>query len=175
MSIVPRIGLLSDSHGQAAVTQRAVQLLVEQGAAVLLHMGDVGTIEVIDALAAAGPDGQGQIEAHLVFGNCDWDAAALQRYAGQLGVQVDHPVGRLDYDGGELLFMHGHDNAAMRQGLEQQVRWLCYGHTHEQADSRHGPTRLINPGALHRAAVYTVATLDTENDQLSFFTVPKDG
>jgi hypothetical protein len=34
-----------------------------------------------------------------------------------------------------------------------------------------GKMRLINPGALHRAAEKTVATLDTERDLLKFHVV----
>ena len=176
MTNVARIGLLSDSHGRAAVTQRAVDLLLEHGAGMLVHLGDVGGIEVIDALVTAAPGGDQPVEAHLVFGNCDWDAASLASYAASVGVIVDHPQGRLEPDGqGVLVFMHGHNHRAMAEALARQVRWLCHGHTHERLDVRRGPTRIINPGALHRAATYSVALLETETDELAFFTVPKAG
>lgn len=166
--------MLSDSHGRAAITRRAVDVLLENGAQLLLHLGDVGNIEVLDALVAAPPGSDQPIESHVVFGNCDWEKVPLQRYAAELGVRVDHPVGRLDLSGGQLVFMHGHDNRAIVEALADQVRWLCHGHTHEPRDTRHGPTRLINPGALHRAATHTVALLDTDTDRLTFFTV-RDG
>jgi len=38
-------------------------------------------------------------------------------------------------------------------------------------DTRFGQTRLINPGALSRAAVKTVAILDVTLDELTFFQV----
>ena len=52
---MPLIGLLSDSHGRAPTTQRGVDLLLDGGAELLLHLGDVGTVEVIDALCTPGP------------------------------------------------------------------------------------------------------------------------
>ena len=59
----------------------------------------------------------------------------------------------------------------MQQALDDGVRYLCHGHTHARADGRQGPTRVINPGALFRATVYSVAVLDPETDQLHFHEV----
>jgi len=179
---LPRIGLLSDSHGQAATTRRAVHVLLEQRAELLVHLGDVGTVEVIDALLATGPDGKA-VESHLVFGNTDWDAAALGRYAAEVGIIVDHPTGRLslggsgggggggDEGGSELVFCHGHEPAVTRAALAEGVAYLCHGHTHVASDEREGQTRVINPGALFRARRYTVALLETESDTLTFYPV----
>lgn len=148
-------------------------MLREQGAELLLHLGDVGTVEVIDELVP-DPDAGGHAAARLVFGNTDWDMDNLGRYAESLGVSNDHPVGTLALpDGGELVFMHGDDEAAMVQALTRQVRYLCHGHTHRASDQRRGKTRIINPGALFRAREYTVAVLDTHADALAFYPVPE--
>ena len=48
---------------------------------------------------------------------------------------------------------------------------MIHGHTHRQADRREGRTRIINPGALHRAATKTVAILDTVEDELHFLEI----
>lgn len=148
-----------------------MQTLLEHGTQVLLHLGDIGGIEVIDALVAVSPKSTAPVKAHVVFGNCDWDTELMARYATDLGVQVDHPVGRLNLGDDELVFMHGHDHQAMADALKQQVRWLCHGHSHETLDRRQGSTRVINPGALQRAPTYTVALLETETDHLMFFSV----
>lgn len=175
---MPRIGLLSDSHGRAQTTRKAVDRLLRQGAQVLVHLGDVGTLEVIDELRASVPAADGgnpdaaigePIEAHVVFGNVDWDADSMTRYARSLGIAVDHPVGRLDCDGRRLVFLHGHDSAAMARELAAEPAYLCHGHSHRTRDERVGPTRVINPGALFRASEYTVALLDTDADRLTFF------
>ena len=165
------IGLLSDSHGRAAITRRAVKLLADQGARILLHLGDLGSTAVIDALAP-DPDTTGPISAsRLVFGNTDFDIEPLGSYARALGIGVDHPVGSLDCDGRLVVFTHGHDESAMRLAVGQQAAYLCHGHSHEQRDERIERTRVINPGALFRAAKHTVAVLDTAADRLTFFDV----
>jgi len=169
-----RIGLLSDSHGRARTTQRAVRLLIKQGVDVVVHLGDVGSVEVIDALVEK-VDEHGQLmpPVHVVFGNTDWDAQALARYADSLGVQVDHPVGRLETEGKTIVFQHGHQDAAMSQALAEGVDYLCHGHSHRQRDEMVGSTRVVNPGALFRAAEYTVAVIDTATDSVRFLTVPE--
>jgi predicted phosphodiesterase len=183
-----------------------VDLLRGAGADTLIHLGDIGTVEVVDALCVDNlEDEDEQLEAHLVFGNTDWDQASLSAYADDLDVIVDHPLGRLKLEqpanrpvhqpaplpaGGPgsgggignagaadtevrdvLMFCHGHEEARMHEALAARPRYLCHGHTHRQADYRQGPTRIINPGALFRAATYTVALLDTVSDRLTFYEV----
>jgi predicted phosphodiesterase len=60
----------------------------------------------------------------------------------------------------------------MRTALEsQRFDYLLHGHSHLTRDERVGRTRIINPGALHRAREKTVALLDTATDALKFITV----
>lgn len=162
-----KIGLLSDSHGRAGVTRRAVGLLIDAGADHLVHIGDVETVEVIDALL-------GDVPAHLVFGNTDWDHRSLARYADSLGIAVRHPMGRLELDGRVLMFTHGDRIALMEDAIRQPADYLCHGHTHLQRDERIGRTRVINPGALHRAARYSVAILDMHNDDVTFYPIARE-
>jgi len=152
-------------------TRQGVRALIDAGIDLLIHLGDIGTVEVIDELVARQPDTGECIPARLVFGNTDWDARALGAYAQQLGIKVDHPVGRIPLDPGELVFCHGHQASVMSEVLVSQARYLCHGHTHQAADQKQGPTRVINPGALCRAHRYTVAVLDTDRDELTFLTV----
>jgi len=169
-----RIGLLSDSHGRAAITRLGVAALLAQGVDLLLHLGDIGSVQVIDELVVDQPDTPGsgeRVPARLVFGNTDVDLAALGRYAQGLGVHVDHPVGRVSLDRGALVFCHGHQASVMDRALGEPVRYLCHGHTHLASDSAMGQTRVINPGALCRAPRYTVAVLDTKTDRLTFLQV----
>ncbi len=172
---MPIIGLLSDSHGRAGTTRRAVDLLLGRGVNLLIHLGDVGNVEVIDALVVDEPASGGLMESHLVFGNTDWDADSLGEYARDLGVRVDHPMGRIDLSegggGGWLAFCHGHEEEAMEEAVAGGARYLCHGHTHKMLDVRRGSTRVINPGALFRAKRYTAAVLDTDADRLEFIEV----
>ncbi len=159
------IGVLSDSHGRADTTARAVQALLSGGAQMLIHLGDLGAEAVIDELVGHN--------ARIVFGNCDWDEQALAHYAELVGVRVDHPLGLADVDGKRIAFTHGHLTRVMQDAINDGVDYLLYGHSHAVSDERHGGTRLINPGALFRAPRYTAALLDPAADHLRIIEVPK--
>jgi len=168
---MPRIALLSDSHGRAAITRRAVELAVANGAEKILHLGDVGSTEVIDALRVDATLAGRAVESRLVFGNVDGHWRKLAEHARQAGVVVDHPTGWLDLPGGDLVYLHGDDEDAKAEALGAEVRYLCHGHTHQRLDARVRKTRVINPGALFRAAEYSIALLDTDRDALAFYPV----
>lgn len=159
------IGLLSDSHGRAAVTARAVALLREHGAEMLIHLGDIETESVLDELAGH--------PARIVFGNCDWDLAGLTRHAEFLGLTVDAPLGWMEVEGRRIAYTHGDREHLMRQAVEEGADYLLHGHSHRIRDERIGPVRVINPGALFRAARYTAAVLDPAADTLRIIEVPR--
>ena len=156
------LGILSDSHAQADRTRRALQALQAAGATRFIHCGDVETEQVLDQLAG--------LDAHVVFGNCD-PARALGRYARDIGLQVHHPMGRMDVDGHTLAFTHGDDPDLMQAALDEGVHFLLHGHTHLRRDTRMGGTRVINPGALHRANPFTAALLVPATGELRSFQV----
>jgi hypothetical protein len=152
------IGILSDSHGHADTTARAVAALERAGATLLLHLGDVETEAVIDELAGRN--------ARMVFGNCDFDLQDLTRHAERMGVAVDHPLGEVVVEGRRIAFTHGHVTRLMTEALQRHPDYLLHGHTHRLRDERVDGVRVINPGALFRAAEYTAAMLDPVRDRL---------
>lgn len=159
------IGVLSDSHGRAAVTGRAVSLLRHHGAELIIHLGDLETESVIDELAGH--------DARIVLGNCDWDPDELASYAGFLGIQVDRLAGRVEVDGRVIAYTHGDRDQLMRAAIDEGADYLLHGHTHSIRDERIGRTRVINPGALFRAARYTAALLEPSTDELTLVEVPR--
>lgn len=159
MGASDRIGILSDSHGQVERTRRAVAALADAGANRMIHLGDIETEAVLEELLA--------LPTHLVFGNCDWPIEPLHDHAIRLGISVEHPLGRIDVNGRAIAFTHGHDQKLLSQPLFEGTSYLLHGHTHRVRDERVGLTRVINPGALHRAAVYTVALLEPDTDTLT--------
>lgn len=166
------IGLLSDSHGRVERTLEAARLLVKEGAGTLIHLGDVGSTGVLDSLAQARDEFEaGAVDVHVVFGNVDHELALLAARARELGITLDHPVGRMARGGKVLVFQHGHSRSDMDAALAAGAGYLCHGHTHVQRDERIGATRVINPGALHRASKHTVACLVIEADNLRVFTI----
>ena len=59
------------------------------------------------------------------------------------------------------------------QQTVRDIDYVLHGHTHIAADTCIGSARVINPGALQRAARYTVALLDLEVDELTFLDVSR--
>lgn len=171
-----RLGLLSDSHGDTAVTRQAVALLLAAGVDMLLHLGDVGTEGVLDALATAFPDDHPRrgepVPVHVVFGNTDYQPQPLIRYAQDLGLSVDHPAGRLELDGKTIAFTHGHLGDVMDRAVADGCDYLLHGHTHLLADEMADQTRVICPGALTRARPLTVAVLAVGSGVLQTMPVP---
>jgi hypothetical protein len=158
-----QIGIMSDSHGDAAMTRSAVELLESRGAAKLIHCGDLCGESVLDALAGH--------DCIFVWGNCDHPTAALRRYVASVGLPSPDGPSHLTLDGKRIGVFHGHERdfalAVEGGGLD----YIFYGHTHRFADQRVKGCRVINPGALYRARVKTAALVDLGADTAEFIDV----
>lgn len=161
------VGILSDTHDRVEAMAVAMKVLGDAGASFYIHCGDVGSEQILDHLAGE--------QAAFVFGNTDWDRAALKRYAQAIGVACHGTLADLTLAGKRIAVTHG-DEPRLPEGVlaGQQHDYLLQGHTHLRLDQRIGRTRHINPGALHRAKAKTVATLDLATDRLSFLNVGVD-
>lgn len=155
------LGILSDTHDRYEIMGAAVRTLKERGAAFFIHCGDVCTPSLLDHLAG--------LPSAFVWGNCDWDRLALQRYAQAIEVSCYGAFADLELGGKRVAILHGDDRAKLDAVLEAQGHdYLFHGHTHVKRDERIGRTRVINPGALFRASEKTVALLDTDTDRLEY-------
>ena len=158
------IGILSDTHDHADWMAAGIRSLQKGRAEFFIHCGDIGGQECIDLLAG--------LPSAFVFGNCDFDRAALARYAASIDVACYGNFANLELDGKKIAVIHGDDYKLKQRLLDAQEHdYLLQGHTHVRRDERIGRTRIINPGALHRATVKTVVTLDTRADTLFAFEV----
>jgi putative phosphoesterase len=159
------IGILSDSHDRSQTMAAGLKLLRGAGAEFFIHCGDIGSQTCIDLLAG--------LKCAFVFGNTDYDRAALARYAQSIDVPCYGNYADLTLDNKRIAVVHGDDYKLKQRLLSaQEHEYLLQGHTHIRADERIGRTRLINPGALHRANPKTVATLDVATDSLHFHIIP---
>ena len=158
-----KIGIVSDTHGKADKLRRALEMLRARGAEAIVHCGDVGNAQCLEALADTG------LPCHAVAGNTDCHLDELKAAAIQSGVQFDVDALVVDLgDGRKLAFSHG-DNATLVESLlAGKPAYLCLGHTHQSRDQRLGATRIINPGAIARGHPPSVALLDTATDALEF-------
>jgi len=128
-----RIGIISDSHGN---TGRVRQALYEMGRVdMLFHLGD-GFRDVQDI----GAYHDGPVVG--VRGNQDFGSDLP-------------PTVILQLDGYRVLLTHGHLHR-VKWGMErlsfsareQQVRIVCYGHTHQSACEEDRGILYVNPGSL---------------------------
>jgi putative phosphoesterase len=158
-----RIGILSDTHDQLARTSSAVETLVAQGAEVLIHCGDITSPEIVEVCSAR--------PCYYVLGNNDDDVPGLRRAINATDGICLNWYGEITLAEKRLAVVHGHLTSDLRRVLAQNPDYLLYGHSHHASDDRRGGTRWINPGALHRAAQYTVAVLDLATDELHMVSI----
>lgn len=158
---------MSDSHGRVVPVRQALIMLKATGAEALVHCGDVGGLEVLDELMGW--------RCWFVWGNTDRPWPSWEHHVRALGLPWPDGPWSLTIGGKEVAIFHGHEPGIEAAAESGSYDYLLHGHTHQRADDRRGATRMINPGALHRAAVPTVALLDLTTDELTFLEVPATG
>jgi putative phosphoesterase len=136
-----RIGLISDTHG--LLREAALKALA--GSDLIVHAGDIGKLEILDALRTLAP-------VVAVRGNIDAEpwASALPTtavaQAGSIWIYVLHNLQELDLDPAAAGF-----------------RVVVSGHSHKPARMERGGVLYLNPGSAgprrFRLPV-TVARLD---------------
>ncbi len=158
------VGIFSDSHNDHLMTREAMRLFDHLGAAHLIHCGDVGGQSVFDELVGR--------PLTFVWGNTDCPDQGLFAYAESVGFTLPNGVPTTVTLGGKLFAVfHGHEQGFETAVDDLDVDIICHGHTHVARDDLVRGTRIINPGALHRARRKTVGVYDTETDKLEYFDI----
>jgi uncharacterized protein len=125
-----KVGLISDTHGKL----RNNVLDVFAGVDVILHAGDIGSLDIITTLEAIAP-------VHAVHGNTD-DFEVRARYGESVMVELA---------GINFAIAHGHlfgsPNPKLLRVAFPQVDVIIYGHTHVPLVDRSAQPMVINPGA----------------------------
>jgi uncharacterized protein len=118
-----------------------------------LHCGDIDSPAAVRLFTP--------VPTHFVFGNWDQRTSALQSAIRDVRGVLYDPVGRLQVRGKRLAWVHGHVRR-QRQTLETsgEFDFIFYGHSHRAEGHRSGKTIVINPGALFRARIKSVALVD---------------
>jgi putative phosphoesterase len=148
-----KIAVLSDTHSRHATVHRALEIVRGRGVETVLHCGDIEDPETVELFRG--------FSAHFVFGNCDGDRDGLRTAMKAAGVTPHENFGHVELAGQKLAFLHGDDRKLMHD-VEHSGAYdfLLYGHSHVAEEHRTGPTRVINPGALHRARPKRFIVLD---------------
>ncbi|MCC6737567.1 MAG: YfcE family phosphodiesterase [Planctomycetia bacterium] len=153
----PPVGIVSDTHDNEAAVAEAVRLLAARGVREVIHCGDVCSASTIELFRG--------FSFRVCLGNNDSArelSAAAERIGGAYAARLDVEIG-----GKRFFVSHGDEERPLRGALESgRYDYVLYGHTHRQDDRRFGRTRLVNPGALYRAPLWTFALLDLGEDGL---------
>jgi putative phosphoesterase len=127
----------------------------------VVHCGDIGGTEVLDELVGR--------PCTFVWGNMDQASSGLLAYLKTVGLEVPRQIPTVvTLDGKIFAIFHGHEPEFGRATRTLRADYILHGHTHAPRDEHLGETRIINPGALHRARGKTVATLETATNALTF-------
>jgi putative phosphoesterase len=166
------IGLVSDAHGNSLAFERAVALLLEQGAEHFFFLGDaigyVPSNAVIDSLSRLGCLVQcirGNHEAMLLEGQSDpvreriyqLEALRPKLTTGQLEMIASWPASRTEVINGQrVLLVHGSPSDPTYgyvypdtnlADFSPQADWVFMGNTHHPFIREHNGTRYINIGS----------------------------
>jgi hypothetical protein len=149
-----KIAIMSDSHSRYQTVEDAIKILQARNINQIIHCGDIDDAETIWLFRG--------FTIHFVWGNCDFDKTSMQQAVYGIGGTMHGSWGLVEVDGVKIGFTHGDDGSLLRE-LEQigTLDFLFSGHTHVAKEHSVGKTRVINPGALHRAKPRTMLILDT--------------
>jgi putative phosphoesterase len=157
------LGVVSDTHGQATTARAAARMLESLEVEAVVHCGDVGSSQ-IPALFAQWP-------AHFVLGNVDYEPEIRQAVEAA-GLFFHARFADLQLDGRRIAVLHSDDARRFRETIASgQYDLVCYGHTHTAEQHREEKTLVLNPGALHRAKMHTVAIVDLQTMQATIVNV----
>jgi len=132
------IGILSDSHDNLPMLERAVRLFNDAGCDLVIHAGDF--VAPFAALALAGL----HAPVKAVFGNCDGETAGLVDALASIG-EIRMAPFRFEHQGLRVLLVHS--NAKLDGLLAAGACDVAvFGHTHRPEVVQKGKTLLINPG-----------------------------
>jgi hypothetical protein len=146
-----KIGVLSDTHGEAQGIQEAIDIFNQAGVSLLIHCGDIGT-DVVPLFKG--------LQTHFVHGNMD-DPKQLDQAIRDPKHTFHDRLGTLEIEGCRVAFLHGHDVKLLRHTIHSgHYDLVCHGHTHVFSSGMEGKTLVVNPGALARTSHPSLAVVE---------------
>ena len=154
------IGVISDTHDNLPIIEKAIKKLNEENVALVLHAGDYVSPFVIPKFKA--------LNAKLigVFGNNDGDHEFLKKRFGEcLNCEIRGRFAEIDAEGFKIALFHGDETEL----LNALINCECFdavitGHVHNMGVHKKGKTLIVNPGEVcgYLTGKCTLALLDTE-------------
>lgn len=129
-----RVGVISDTHGKVLASVHEAFA----GVGMILHAGDIGSMEVLTELETLAP-------VKAVTGNTD-----------PYDLRQFHPEARLvELPGMRVLMVHGHHHGESKHRLvnlaeaarANDAKVVIHGHSHVPCDELMDGVRILNPGS----------------------------
>ena len=153
------IGLISDTHDNLPMVEKAVNRLNEEKVELVLHAGDYVAPFVIQKFTALNCKLIG------VFGNNDGDHELLRkRFKETANCTVRERFAEIDVDDFKIALLHGDEtellNALINHGNFDAI---IHGHSHANVTRKNDKTLIVNPGETcgYLTGKATIAVLDT--------------
>jgi putative phosphoesterase len=160
-----RIGIISDTHEDIRMINRAVKILRERSPALVVHCGDIISPPVLESFKG--------LPMRFVFGNNDGERSGLRKKCQELNFEPIEETSTFTFDNKRFFVNHGTRSETINDAIAtQSYDYILHGHTHEQRNQVIGNTRVINPGALFSAEIYSIAFLDPSSGVVEFVEIP---
>ena len=157
------IGLISDTHDNLPMIEKAVKRLNQEKVELVLHAGDYVAPFVIPKFKALNCKLIG------VFGNNDGDHDLLRkRFSETINCEVRGRFAEIDIEDFKIALLHGDEtellNALINHGNFDAI---VHGHSHANISQKNGKTLIVNPGETcgYLTGKATIAILDTMNQE----------
>lgn len=153
------VGLISDTHDNLPMVDRAVKRLNEENVGLVLHAGDYVAGFVIPRFK--------ELKARLigVFGNNDGDHEVLRkRFSENKRLELRGNFAEIVANDLRIALLHGGDVELLEALIDKEsFDVVVYGHTHIAQILRKGRTLVVNPGEVcgYLSGKPTLALLDT--------------
>jgi putative phosphoesterase len=153
------IGLISDTHDNLPIIEKAVKRLNEEKVELVLHAGDYVAPFVIAKFKALNCKLIG------VFGNNDGDHELLRkRFSETENCTVRGRFAEIDADGFMIALLHG-DETDLLSALVNHSDFdaVVHGHSHSNVSQNRGKLLVVNPGEVcgYLTGKATLGLLDT--------------
>jgi putative phosphoesterase len=154
------IGIISDTHDNLPLVEKAVNRLNDEKVALVLHAGDFTSPFVIPKFKALNCKLIG------VFGNNDGDHELLKkRFNETTNCEIHGRFTEVNAEGFKIALLHGDENELLHALTSRECfDAVVYGHIHSTVYKTNGKTLIINPGELcgYLTGKATFALMDTE-------------
>jgi putative phosphoesterase len=138
-----QVAIMSDSHDHIWNLRKALEIVRDRQAGLLIHCGDFIAPFMLKELDQAG------IPVHGVFGNNDGDQYTLTRMSFSVlnNITLHGLSGQVDAQGFKIGFTHYEE---MGRGLVAagDCQMVCFGHSHVHEIRQAGGVPLVNPGEI---------------------------